>query len=107
MKAKKLISTFAKDDLSEASKWYEERQKGLGKRFLNEIKAALDVICRNPRSFQIRYDDYRIYFTRVFPYGIHYRYVAEKNEVHIKAVFHNSRNPYLWKQRIFVSPSTS
>jgi plasmid stabilization system protein ParE len=74
---------------------------------LNEVKAAIDVISRNPRSFQIRYDDYRIYFTKVFPYGIHYRYVAERNEVHIKAVFHTSRNPDLWEQRIFVPPSTT
>ena len=44
-------------------------------------------------------DDCRIYFTKVFPYGIHYQYIAKKNEVHIKAVFHTSRNPQLWKQR--------
>jgi hypothetical protein len=48
MKAKKLISTFAKDDLSDASKWYEKQQKGLGNRFLNEVKAAFEVISANP-----------------------------------------------------------
>ena len=101
MKAKKLISTFAKTDLSDASQWYEKQQKGVGKRFLNEIKVAFDIICRNPQSFQIRYDDYRVYFTRVFPYGIHYQYIADKNEVHIKAIFHTSRNPQIWEQRSF------
>ena len=99
MNATKIISSFAKNDLSDASKWYEKQQKGLGKRFLNEMKAAVDVICKNPAGFQIRYDDIRICFTKVFPYGIHYRYIAENNEIHIKAIFHTARNPQIWEQR--------
>ena len=99
MKAKKLISTFAKTDLSDASKWYEKQQKGLGKRFLNEVKEAFDTISKNPVGFQIRYDDCRIYFTKTFPYGIHYQYFYDKNEVVIKAVFHTSRNSEIWEQR--------
>jgi len=101
MKAKKLISTYAKTDLSDISKWYEKQQKGLGKRFLNEMKEAFDSICKNPEGFQIRYDDYRIYFTKIFPYGIHYQYIADKNEIHIKAVFHTARNPQIWERQIF------
>jgi len=97
MKAKKLISTFAKADLSDASKWYEKQQEGLGKRFLNEMKEAFEMICKNPTGFQVRYDDNRIYFTKVFPYGIHYQYFEGKNEVHIKAVFHTARNPSFWE----------
>jgi len=100
MKAKKIISTFAKEDLSDASKWYEQQQKGLGKRFLNEVKDALNTISKSPMGIQIRYDDYRIYFTKTFPYGIHYRYIADKNEIHIKAVFHTSRNSEIWIQRV-------
>ena len=99
MNAKKIISIYAKTDISDASKWYEKQQKGLGKRFLNEIKEAFDVICENPKSFQIYYDDYRIYRTKIFPYAVHYQYVADKNEIHIKAVFHTARNPQIWEQR--------
>ena len=99
MRANKLISIYAKEDLSDASKWYEKQQKGLGKRFLNEIKDAIEIICRNPVGFQIRYDDFRICFTKNFPYGIHYQYMETKNEVHIKAVFHTSRNPKIWTQQ--------
>ena len=101
MKAKKLISTFAKTDLSDASKWYEKQQKDLGKRFLNEMKEGFEVICKNPVAFQIRYDNIRIYFTKIFPYGIHYQYITDKNEIHIKAVFHTARNSQIWEQRNF------
>ncbi|MDR2907981.1 MAG: type II toxin-antitoxin system RelE/ParE family toxin [Bacteroidales bacterium] len=100
MKATKIISTHAKIDLSEASKWYENQKKGLGKRFLNEVKEATDVICKNPTGFQIYYDDYRIYFTKIFSYSIHYQYIENKNEIHIKAIFHTSRNPQIWEQRM-------
>jgi plasmid stabilization system protein ParE len=99
MKATKIISIYAKEDLSDASKWYEQQQKGLGKRFLKEVKEAIDTISKNPLIFQIRYDDTRIYFTKTFSYGIHYQYVAEKNEVQIKAVFHTSRNSDIWVLR--------
>ena len=100
MNAKKIISTYAKTDLSDASKWYEKQQKGLGKRFLNEMKEAFDIICKSPESFQIRYDNYRIYYTKIFPYGIHYQYIADKNEIHIKAIFHTARNPHIGERRI-------
>ena len=100
MKANKFISIYAKTDLSDASKWYEKQQKGLGKRFLNEMKEAFDIICKNPVGFQVRYDNYRIYFTEIFPYGIHYQYIADKNEVQIKAIFHTSLNPQKWEERI-------
>ena len=101
MNAKKTISTFAKADLSDASKWYERQQKGLGKHFLNEMKMAFDTICKNPVGFPIRYDDYRIYYTKTFPYGIHYQYIAINNEILIKAIFHTARNPQIWEQRTF------
>ena len=68
---------------------------------MNEMKEAFETICKYPTGFQIRYDDYRIYFTKIFPYGIHYRYIADKNEVHINAVFHTARNPKIWEQRKF------
>jgi len=97
VKAKILISGYAKTDLSDISKWYERQQKGLGKRFLHEIRETFEIICTNPTSFQIRYDEYRICFTKIFPYGIHYKYVANKNEIHIKAVFHTARNPQVWE----------
>ena len=99
MKATKVISTYAKEDLSDASKWYEQQQKGLGKRFLNEVKEAFDIISKNPVGFQIRYDGCRIYFTKTFPYGIHYQYLSDKSETHIKAVFHTSRNSEIWEQQ--------
>jgi hypothetical protein len=38
MKVTKLISIYAKADLVDISKWYENQQKGLGKRFLNEMR---------------------------------------------------------------------
>ena len=97
MKAKKIISIYVKIELSNVSKWYEKQHKGLGKRFLTEMKEAFDIISKNPTGFQIRYNDYRVCYTKIFPYGIHYQYIADKNEVHIKALFHTALNPRNWE----------
>jgi hypothetical protein len=52
MNTKKLISIYAKADLSDASKWYEKQKKGLGQRFLNEIKEAFEMICKIRKVFK-------------------------------------------------------
>ena len=63
------------------------------------MKKTFDTICKNPVGFPIRYDDYRICYTKIFPYGIHYQYIASNNEIRIKAIFHTARNPQIWEQR--------
>ena len=44
-----------KTDIKESRKWYEEKQKGLGKKVYAEVRATLEVIQKNPH-FQVRYD---------------------------------------------------
>ena len=98
MKFKKLVSETVKINLKETSLWYNSKQKGLGKRFLIDVNSTVDYICINPLHFQIRYDTIRIAFLEKFPYGIHYEYLEDKNQVNIYAVFHSSRNPDLWNK---------
>jgi len=42
---KAIISPKAKEDIEEAAHWYNERQKGLGKRFTQEVHSKIDQIC--------------------------------------------------------------
>ncbi|MDR2854520.1 MAG: type II toxin-antitoxin system RelE/ParE family toxin [Prevotellaceae bacterium] len=99
MMPKKRIYILAKTDLREAALWYEKASSGLGKRFLREVNDEVQYICQNPLAQQIRYGIYRISFLKTFPYGIHYEYVEEKNQINIFAVFHTSRNPAIWTER--------
>ena len=65
----------AKSDLSEISSWYEDIQKGLGKRFLKNVSLEMKVVKSNPISFQIRYDTTRVVLIKKFPYLIHYEII--------------------------------
>lgn len=94
----KLIVTIrAKKDILKASKWYEEKQKGLGRRFANTIRQEFSFIKNNCETYQIRYKTTRTAVVNVFPYMIHYSIETDKNLITILAVMHTSLNPAKWK----------
>jgi len=85
------VETNAETDLLEAFLWFEEIQEGLGIRFENDFRDAISLLIRNPYNYQIRYDNTRIVFLKIFPFGIHYRILG--NQVQVASVFHTSRKP--------------
>jgi hypothetical protein len=87
----------AKFDLSEISCWYEDIQKGLGKRFLKNVNIEIKVVKKNPILLQIRYDKTRVVLINKFPYLIHYEVVD--SEILIKAVIHTARDNKNWKNK--------
>jgi len=85
-------------DIEEAVLWYEEQREGLSFDFELCLDAGLAEISRNPDSFQKKHKEIRILFISRFPYGIHY--VVRNSEIIVIAVFHTSRSPKNWKNRI-------
>ena len=98
MNYKLKIHPLAKLDLKEISIWYEEVQKGLGKRFLNAVNLQVKTIQQNPNLFQVKYDNTRVALTISFPYLIHFEIFG--NEIFIKAIIHTSRKSDKWANRI-------
>lgn len=92
-----LIFPEAELDISEAALWYNERQQGLGKRFIVSVTHEIAIIKRNPLLFEIRYKDVRTAPTPRFPYLIHF--TIEKQTILIKAIYHTSRSTDLWIER--------
>lgn len=92
------ISQDAQLDILSAFLWYEEQREGLGFRFELSIEACLQKITSNPNAFQSRYADVHVHFIARFPYGIHY--IVEKDEVKVIGVFHSSRDPINWTERL-------
>ncbi len=86
------VGTSAEKDLLQAVLWYEEIRSGLGIRFEDDLRNAVSQLTENPYSCQIRYDDTRIIFLKIFPYGIHYR--IQEDQVQVPAVLHTSRKPH-------------
>ena len=71
---------------------------GLGEEFLSCVDACIQAICRNPEMYSTVYRDYRRGLVRRFPYSVFYEYV--ENTVTVYCVFHNSRNPAKWRERL-------
>ena len=94
------ILKIAKNDINEAKEWYNHQQKGLGKRFVEDMKKTLVAISNNPTSFAIRYLDYRLANFHVFPYAVHFFIVENKSLVIVTAFLHTSRHPDTNRQRL-------
>lgn len=96
---KSIILPLAKKDIKEAADWYNAKQKGLGKRFIQKIRLRVHSICKHPKASAIRYDNTRNAILDVFPYMIHYTVDELQKIIIISAVFHTSLNPDKWKDR--------
>ncbi|MBA3706907.1 MAG: type II toxin-antitoxin system RelE/ParE family toxin [Bacteroidetes bacterium] len=91
-----IILQRAEIHITEAFKWYENKQSDLGNDFLVSIENSLTIIEHNPDAFQLKYKHIRAVYIKQFPFGIFY--IIEKEKIIVIAVFHLSRNPKLWKK---------
>lgn len=96
---KAVILPLAKQDIKKAAEWYEGKQKGLGKRFLKEVRSKVLFVRQNPEATAIRYDETRCAVLEVFPFMVHFTVDDGLKLVVISAVFHTSLRPDRWAQR--------
>ncbi|MDD4673091.1 MAG: type II toxin-antitoxin system RelE/ParE family toxin [Bacteroidales bacterium] len=96
---KSVILPLAKEDITNADLWYEEKQIGLGKRFTQQVREKVYFIKENPKACYIRYDNVRTAVLNMFPFMLHYIVDENNKTLVISALLHTSRNPDLWKKR--------
>jgi len=87
----------AEFELFKAVEWYESKERGLGKRFRNEVAHVLDRIIEDPMLWRERLGGYRRVNCPVFPYYIPFFIRGDK--IIIAAVAHDHRKPGYWKSR--------
>jgi hypothetical protein len=88
------------NDIVEAVDWYNEKQAGLGDRFFRIIKQQTAKLSTSALHSAIKYDDIRCLTMDKFPYLIHYRVNEQTKTVKVEAMFHTSRDPKIWDERI-------
>jgi plasmid stabilization system protein ParE len=98
MAAELIIAPEAEQDLAEAYSWYESRRAGLGEEFLTNVDACIQAIRRTPEMHRMVHENYRRGLVRRFPYAVFYEYVNDV--VTVYCVFHTSRDPAKWRQRL-------
>ena len=88
----------AESEFVAAQDFYDDREFGLGRVFLDEVYETIGRIVEFPNSWPAYSYRTRRCLCNRFPYSIIYR-VAE-NRVAIYAVAHQSRRPGYWKDRV-------
>ena len=97
---KVIILQSANQDVKDATEWYEKKQKGLGKRFLFQIRHKLKLLRKDSFSAAIRFNDTRTAVLDIFPFMIHYKIDEINKLLTISAILHTTRNPGIWKSEI-------
>jgi len=91
LKYELIIRKEAEIEIIEAVLYYENQQKGLGKRFLLQLQTYLDRIQTYPKHFYIKRNPYREAFIKKFPYLIIYELL--ENKVIVYSIFNTYQNP--------------
>ena len=97
-KFKLLFSKKAKDEINISRRYYNKCRDGLGNEFTSEVKKTTKKILENPHQFPESISELRKANTSKFPFSIFYH--IQDVVIKVIAVFHNSRNPENWQNRI-------
>lgn len=87
----------AEQEMAEAAVFYEEKAKGLGVEFLNDVKRAINRIQENPYLGETLRGNFRRCLLSRFPFSL--IYTVETEGILIIALAHHSRHPNYWKNR--------
>ena len=92
-----VLRRTARAEFDAAIDWYERQQLGLGVEFATRVQAVFDRIAAQPEMHVKVHGEVRKALIRRFPYSVYYR--PRVDRVVVLAVFHNKRNPNVWKSR--------
>ena len=88
----------ALEELVGAAAYYEDIERGLGKRFRLEAESLCNEIVRHPLLWRERSQGYRRVNFAGFPYYV--AYVLEEENIWAVAIGHTARRPEYWHGRL-------
>lgn len=89
-------------EITEAVRYYESREPGLGLDLLGEVERAFDQITEHPESCQKIGARARRKTLWRFPYNLIYAVYPEK--IRVVAFAHQKRRPFYWRERLPRTP---
>lgn len=84
------VSPEALQDIVDAAEWYEIQRSGLGKTFLQSIKALLVRAAKAPQQFPAVRPGIRRALTRTFPYAVYFE--QQPGSIRVVAVLHQRKD---------------
>ena len=92
------FSDEAELDFDNSFHYYLEESSKVADSFLKQINKSLSEIKQRPLSFPVIFNNIRKYTVKKFPFVIYYQ--TTNTAIRISALFHSSRNPQIWNDRI-------
>jgi len=92
------LSHEAEIDFLNSYNFYYDDSPKVADAFFKRINLAFEYIKQNPEIFPVVYKSVRKYVVKKFPFVIYYRIID--NLIQVIAIFHTSRNPEIWNERI-------
>ena len=89
------FTSAAQRELTQAVKFYEAAENGLGARFLDEVESTVQRIVDHPAAWKAMSRKTRRCRTHRFPYGMFYEIKAD--EILILSVMDLRREPRSWE----------
>ena len=93
-----LFLEAAKRELDDAVDYLELEFEGLGIRYKEEVKLAIQRISRHPNAWSVELEDVRKCLLHKLPYKL--LYSLEADHIIIIAVAHQHRDPDYWIDRM-------
>lgn len=84
------VGPEARLEILETARWYEEREAGLGTKFIAELDKALKRLELGPERYQVLYREMRRALMRRFPYAIYFE--PEGADIVVFAVLHQRQD---------------
>jgi len=92
------IRPAAEFEFDEASDWYNLQNPSARDRFVLSVDAMISAITKRPLTFPVvEGNKIRRAVINGFPYSIYF--VLDGDHIVILSIFHNSRNPIVWRGR--------
>ncbi len=89
---------LAAKELTAVDERYSNQDQDLADRFIQTIRATLELICADPLSHAVEVGDIRSRRVPGFPYRIVFEY-KDATGVFVVAVMHDRRRPRYWRGR--------
>ncbi len=88
------LHPLAYKDYEEAYRWYEDKQKNLGERFLKAVRNKIEKIALNPKAYGHKDNkSFREAKVDFFPYVVVYKIKRDTEEIFISSIHHTRKNP--------------
>ena len=88
------LHPLIRQDYDEAFGWYEDRQKGLGERFIKAVRQTIEQIILHPETYGSRSNKkFKEAKVDYFPYLVVYKINKRERIIYISSIHHAKKHP--------------